>query len=51
MVDGFLVVLAYLSQKYPQNREAQIPSFKDVQEAKIWMVQQYVIQLEEKNKN
>jgi hypothetical protein len=48
MVDGFLLVLENLHEKYPQNWESKIPEFQNVEEAKKWMVQQYVERLEAK---
>lgn len=48
MVDGFLLVLENLHEKYPQNWKSKIPEFQNVEEAKKWMVQQYVERLEAK---
>jgi len=49
MVDCFLFVLENLSIQYPQDWESHIPELHDIQDARKWMIQQYVAQLQKKH--
>ena len=49
LIDGMMFVLENLQKQNPQTRESQIPNIDTIQKTKIWMVEQYVKQLKDKN--